>query len=148
MPLLHLVLTENDQEITLDSELVAQNLVLISASCSYNSHSGSVREAVAVDFPFVSPLDYISSDSSRHIVLPFDFGKAHEGSNPVSSDYLTLNFPFQTEHIPRTFTVKTFAIDKGASATFTQPSDLFGSSNHNLLRIDLYFHYESLDRTL
>ena len=85
MPLLHIELKGNNEDKQLDSELVAQHLTLIKATCTYRHLKTNTLEAIAVDLPFISPLDYISSDSSRHIVLPFNFGQKAEDIFPNHS---------------------------------------------------------------
>lgn len=146
MPLLHLAITEPNQPVKIDSELVAQNLTLIKASCSFKHKGNSnTTEGVAVDLPFISPIDYISSDSSRHVVLPFNFG-AYGNSGSTSTEEIDCNFRFNTEHIPKTFNVKSYVINTGASQTFTEAE--YGNNNGDLHRIDLYFSYETIHRLL
>tara|TARA_R110002153_G_scaffold140_2_gene870 strand:+ start:952 stop:1389 length:438 start_codon:yes stop_codon:yes gene_type:complete len=143
MPLLHIAIKANNENKRIDSELVAQNLTLIKASCTYKHLSTNILQAIAIDLPFISPLDYISSDSSRHIVLPFNFGDDAPSSGITCTQSLDCNFQFDVEHIPKTFECKCFSLTTG-SDTFDEST--FGTANGNLLRVDLFFHYETIHR--
>lgn len=142
MPLLHIGLTENRSDVKIDSELVAQNLTLIRASCTYKHTTANVLEAIAVDLPFISPLDYISNDSSRHIILPFNFGE-HGAGGDTKTQSILCNFQFDIEHIPKTFSVNCFSIKTGTDGFV---DSTFSSANGAIQRVDLYFHYETIHR--
>jgi hypothetical protein len=142
MPLLHIGITDNQQDKFIDSELVAQNLTLIKASCTYLNLQANNIQAVAVDLPFISPIDYISSDSSRHIILPFNLGENGTAGTTMTNS-IDCNFHFDVEHIPKTFRTGCFTLSSGSDG-FT--SATFGNSNGNLKRVDLFFHYESIHR--
>lgn len=143
MPLLHIGIKSGNENKRIDSELVAQNLTLIKASCTYKYITTNTLQAIAIDLPFISPLDYISTDSSRHIVLPFNFGEKGEGNGITMTQTTDCNFQFDVEHIPKTFECKCFSLTTG-SDTFDEST--FGTANGNLLRVDLFFHYETIHR--
>lgn len=143
MPLLHIGLKANTEDKRIDSELVAQNLTLIKASCTYKHNASNTLQAIAIDLPFISPLDYISSDSSRHIVLPFNFGEHHGNNGITCTQSLDCNFQFDVEHIPKTFQCKCFSLNTGSDSFDVST---FGTGNGELLRVDLFFHYETIHR--
>jgi len=146
MPLLHIELKGNSEDKQLDSELVAQHLTLIKATCTYRHLKTNTLEAIAVDLPFISPLDYISSDSSRHIVLPFNFGQKAEDNGVICTANLDCNFHFVVEHIPKTFKTKCFSLNSTTDGFIE--STFGGSANGNILRVDLFFQYETIHRLI
>jgi len=138
MPVLHLVIENARQNITLPSDLTAQDLTLVESSFTI-LHQTVATSGVKIELPFISPLDYVSSQDSRYLVFARNFNDGvHTVGDQVVLDQRH-NLHFSTEHIPNTFTVRTKNILNNEDAPFA-------SVGGQIVRIDLFFHYNHLER--
>ena len=139
MPVLHLAIENARQTINLPSDLTAQDLTLVESAITFYHDTAGGHTGVKIELPFISPLDYVSSQDSRYIYFNRNLNDGiHTAGDAVVLNHRH-NLHFATEHIPNTFTVRTKNILNNENATF-------GFTAGDILRIDLFFHYNHLER--
>jgi hypothetical protein len=141
MPVLHLVIKNSRQNISIPTDLTAQDLTLVESSITLRHHQTVSSAGVKIEMPFISPLDFVSSEDSRFLVLPRNFNDGVHTNGDLVCLIERHNLHFATEHIPSNFTIRTKNINDNS-----EPS--FGTTNGDIDRIDLYFHYNHLERHL
>ena len=142
MPILHISLSKQNQQIDLSTDINAQMLTLkkccISTISTGTSNNRYMKGGVIIDLPFLTGAEVVSSTNGEGIVVPFDEHKTEK--------YTEVRFDsdLQAEHIPRSFRVdcrnfenKLIKFDTTVSSTDV------GEVATRIEQIDLFFEYKT-----
>jgi len=128
MPILHLRLTSNNQQIELPSHINAQRMILKKVAIHKNIVSASsIGSALFIEIPFINGFELVSNSTAKQIVVPFD--------ESVKFNDIEFNLDLESEHISQAFQVKVHDTD------LITPTVFGGDSGLN--SIDLYFSFSN-----
>lgn len=137
MPILHISLTDQTQEINLNSDINAQMLTL-KKCCVSTANVGTgryMKGGLAIEFPFLTGAEVVSSKiKSNSVIVPFDEHNAEK--------YAEIRFDsdLQAEHIPRSFIVRTHNFEDKLIKFETKTK---GEVATRIEQIDLFFEYKT-----
>lgn len=145
MAILHYRITQANQNIVINQEVVAQSFILRRAVIKKHASPAATSPpyvninggGVIVNPSHLSGFEIVSgeSSSSNDIVLGYN--------TDVQMTNTYYDMEFDSETIPRGFTVQCFNFDKSAPATFLPAGapDVVGGE---IISIDLFFQFSSL----
>ena len=137
MPILHLRISQNDQNIDLPKELLAQKLTFIRANIYKDTNAGAdYQGSVFVDLDFFNGFEVNSNLSDNFLIVPIK--KAEE--------IQTYQFEqeFNAEAVKQSFNCKVFYFDPANSKFILAPFSESGSTNGRIIYMDLFFQVASL----
>ena len=132
MPILHIRLQSNNQNIVISKELKAQQLTLVRATITKDTTAGATNDgALFFELDFFSGFEYISNLNDNYLVSPID--------DTLAFQTYQLSQSFFSEDVKSAFNVKVRKYDG------TNYSDvLFGAGNGHIKIVDLFFQVSSL----
>ena len=132
MPILHLRLTEANQNIVISKELKAQQLTLVRATITKDITAGATNAgSLFYELDFFSGFEYISNLNDNYLVSPID--------DSLAFQTYQLSQSFFSEDVKTAFNVKVRKYD----GTNYSPV-LFTTGNGHIKHIDLFFQVSSL----
>ena len=132
MPILHLRLTEANQNIVISKELKAQQLTLVRATITKDTAAGATNDgALFYQLDFFSGFEYISNLNDNYLMSPID--------DTLAFQTYQLSQSFFSEDVKNAFNVK---VRKYNGTNYSDV--LFGSGNGHIKTIDLFFQVSSL----
>lgn len=133
MPILHLRLTEANQNIVISKELKAQQLTLVRSTITKDNQAGATNAgALFFELEFFSGFEYISNLNDNYLVSPID--------DSLQFQTYQLSQSFFSEDVKTAFNVKVRKYD----GTNYSPV-LFTTGNGHINHIDLFFQVSSLE---
>ena len=132
MPILHLRLTEANQNIVISKELKAQQLTLVRATITKDITAGATNAgSLFYELDFFNGYEYISNLNDNYLVSPID--------DTLQFQTYQLSQSFFSEDVKTAFNVKVRKYD----GTNYSPV-LFTTGNGHIKTIDLFFQVSSL----
>jgi len=150
MPVLHLRITKENDNINLSRSLHAQSFVFKRAVVVMNPSptAGTIQNldgGVTIQLSFFTGFELLSNLSANNIYLPFSPPKIDSNVTPNTGNFdifdIRYDLQFDAEDVKNSFNAKVFHYDSGSE----QPT--FGSSAGNIKYIDLYFEFDNLFNT-
>jgi len=138
MPLLHIRVSNNDENITISKELRAQKMTLVRSTIFKNSAAGqSYRGSLFFDLDFFNGFEYISNLNDNFVMSPIS------DDNASTLQTYQMNQDFNSENIKQSFNVKTFLRDNLGNFV-PAPFDPSGNAAGQIVYIDLFFQINEL----
>lgn len=134
MPILHLRLTKNDQNIVLSREIKAQQLTLVRATIVKDTTTGGATNngSLFIEIPWFTGYEYITNINDNYLVSPID--------DKLEFQTYQLSQAFFSEDVKSAFNIKIRKYD----GTNYSPV-LFGSGSGHIKTLDLFFQVSSLE---
>lgn len=136
MPILHISITDQNQQIILDTDINAQMLTLKKCCITTNSANSSrlLKGGIGLEFPFLTGAETLSNVFHNAIVVPFDELNAEK--------YTEIRFDsdLQAEHIPRSFLIQTRNFE---NKKVKFQGKTLGEVVSKIEQIDLFFEYKT-----
>jgi hypothetical protein len=132
MPILHLRLTEANQNIVISKELKAQQLTLVRTTITKDTTAGATNAgSLFFELEFFNGFEYISNLNDNYLVSPID--------DALAFQTYQLSQSFFSEDVKTAFNVKVRKYD-GTNYS----NVLFGAGNGHIKTIDMFFQVSSL----
>lgn len=133
MPILHLRLTEANQNIVISKELKAQQLTLVRTTITKDTTAGATNAgSLFFELEFFNGFEYISNLNDNYLVSPID--------DALAFQTYQLSQSFFSEDVKTAFNVKVRKYD-GTNYS----NVLFGAGNGHIKTIDMFFQVSSLE---
>jgi len=139
MPILHIRISNNNENITIAKELRSQKMTLVRATIFKNSIGGGqvYNGSLFFDLDFFNGFEYVSNLNDNFLTVPI----TDENNNSLQSYQMEQDF--NSEDIKQSFNVKTFFIN--GSGNYTPcPFDISGNDPGKIRYIDLFFQVSQL----
>ena len=134
MPILHLRLTKNDQNIVLSREIKAQQLTLVRSTITKDTTTGGATNngSLFIEIPWFNGFEYITNLNDNYLVSPID--------DTLEFQTYQLSQSFFSEDVKSAFNIK---IRKYDGTNYTHV--VFGSGSGHIKFLDLFFQVSSLE---
>ena len=138
MPVLHLSITSNNQNISLPKELIAQKLTFVRANIYKDIASGGAdyQGRVFVDLDFFNGFEVNSNLNDNFLIVPI---KSAEEVQTYQMDQT-----FTAEDVKQSFNCKVYYFDPATNDFKPAPFKETGNATGRIIYMDLFFQVNSL----